>query len=228
MTEDSKWCFAFSPSYEPTERMALPRGYDWGPGKIIRVAFLDGSRDVHERVKNTATKWTGPEMANVSLVFISDPHKAEIRISFRYSGSWSALGKACCEIRSSAKPTMNFGWLTEQSDDVTLRSVVLHEFGHALGLIHEHQNPKGMIPWNRQAVLRDLSRPPNSWASDVIERNMFKVYEKAQSNYKTFDRSSIMLYPIPPEWVTDPSFVTSLNTDLSEIDRAYIRKMYPS
>ena len=31
-----------------------------------------------------------------------------------------------------------------------------HEFGHAIGLGHEHQNPAGGIEWNEEVVLRDL------------------------------------------------------------------------
>ena len=35
------------------------------------------------------------------------------------------------------------------------RPTVLHEFGHALGLIHEHQSPfKGGFEWNREEVGR--------------------------------------------------------------------------
>ena len=33
------------------------------------------------------------------------------------------------------------------------RATVLHEFGHSLGLIHEHQSPfKGGFEWNREEV----------------------------------------------------------------------------
>ena len=42
------------------------------------------------------------------------------------------------------KTTMNLGWVTRRS--------VLHETGHALGLLHEHQNPKGTIDWNEKQV----------------------------------------------------------------------------
>lgn len=39
------------------------------------------------------------------------------------------------------------------------RPLVPHEFGHAVGLIHEHQNPEGGVPWSRDAVVADLSGP---------------------------------------------------------------------
>ena len=59
---------------------------------------------------------------------------------------------------------MNYGWLTPESAQDEVRRVVLHEFGHALGLIHEHQNPKGGgIEWNRDAVQR---RP--LWAAQQL------------------------------------------------------------
>jgi hypothetical protein len=60
---------------------------------------------------------------------------------------------------------------------------VLHEFGHALGLVHEHQHPAGGIQWNRPQVLRDLSGPPNNWPLDVIEQNVFKPFEEGLTNH---------------------------------------------
>src|SRR4029453_13895148 len=49
--------------------------------------------------------------------------------------------------------TMNLGFLDG--------GTAAHEFGHAIGLAHEHQNPAGGIEWNEEVVLRDLSGPPN-------------------------------------------------------------------
>ena len=69
---------------------------------------------------------------------------------------------------------MNFGWLDE--------AVVLHEFGHAIGLAHEHQNPDKGIKWNEDAVIRDLSGPPNNWDVATIRHNVLNKYAHDQIN----------------------------------------------
>jgi len=45
---------------------------------------------------------------------------------------------------------MNYGWLRDDTQDEEYSRVVLHEFGHALGCIHEHQQPKFGRVWDKQ------------------------------------------------------------------------------
>ena len=104
--------------------------------------------------------------------------------------------------------------------------MVTHEFGHALGLIHEHQNPDTPIDWNRAAVIADLSGPPNNWDEATIENNMFKRYDPSEVSTTPTDRLSIMMYPIPASWTND-GFSADLNKELSDTDRDFIRGAYP-
>jgi serralysin len=120
---------------------------------------------------------------------------------------------------------MNYGWLTPDSDDDELQRVVLHEFGHALGLIHEHQNPQGGIEWNEPAVIADLSGPPNEWDEETIRRNVLDRYPKGDVSATPVDGESIMMYPIPASWTLD-GFSSDLNDDLSAQDIAFIREEY--
>lgn len=228
MANADRWCFAWVP--EETKqaapgkaRAALVKDLKWKSGDVITVSFLDGVPSVQERVKAQALKWTAPGMANLTLDFRKSTDTM-VRISFSYSGSWSVLGTECRRI-PKAKPTMNYGWLTENSNDDEVQRVVLHEFGHALGLIHEHQNPSGGIKWNRDAVIRDLSGPPNSWSVEVIEHNMFEPYAKNEVNATKLDPESIMMYPIPASWTLD-GFSVGLNQKLSQTDTKFIQDQY--
>ena len=229
-TNETEWCFVWDPTDDPaagTPRAALVKKNKWDKGSTINVAFLDGDPTVQKRIKDAVKAWTAPDTAQLKIVFVNDPNKADVRISFKYAGSWSTIGTSCRAVQPKTRPTMNYGWLTPASTDQELKRVVLHEFGHALGLIHEHQNPGTQIPWNKPNVYRDLSGPPNNWTKEVIDRNMFETYSKFETNFTAVDTSSIMMYPIPASWVTDPKFAVGLNTDLSKTDKTFINKQYP-
>lgn len=225
MANDNQWCFTWlhtQPIDEAT-KAALLKSTKWPKNSIITVSFLDGEESVIDRVKAVAKEWTAPGMAKLRFDFKHDKN-TDIRISFQHEGSWSTLGTQC-RMRPAHLPTMNYGWLTKDSTDEDLRRVVLHEFGHALGMIHEHQNPNGGIPWNREQVIADLSGPPNNWDIDTIEHNMFEAYSSSQTNSTQTDTASIMMYPIPARW-TNNGFSVGLNSDLSATDKAFIKAQY--
>jgi hypothetical protein len=181
----------------------------WDVGKTLRVRFMAGTQAQKDIVKKFAPQWA--EHANLKIVFSND-QKAEIRITFdENDGAWSYIGTDCEEIPVS-QPTMNLGWQDE--------GVVLHEFGHAIGLIHEHQNPEGGIKWNKPAVIADLSGSPNFWDEPTIEHNMFQAYALDQINGTKLDKHSIMLYAIPKSWTTD-GFSSKPNEKLSETDKKF-------
>ena len=136
------------------------------------------------------------------------------------------IGTTCLSMTDQSRPTMNFGWLTPSSDYSEMRQVVLHEFGHALGLIHEHQNPNSAIHWNKPEVIRELSGPPNHWTRDEIEWNVFHAHTVRETNFTEVDPESIMMYPIPVCWTTD-GFSAGWNKDLSWSDRSFINQQYP-
>jgi serralysin len=207
------------------EKAALLNEARWNEGDVIRVKFLEGEESLQDRVRETAERWTEPGMANVQFQWV-DEGDAEIRIAFEQgAGSWSYLGTVCRNI-ADPDPTMNYGWLTPDSDDAELNRVVMHEFGHALGLIHEHQNPEGGIQWNEPAVIADLSGPPNNWDEDQIRVNVLDHYPQEDVAATPVDSDSIMMYPIPESWTLD-GFSADLNEDVSDTDRQFIRQEYP-
>jgi hypothetical protein len=213
------------------QKMALVTGKRWKLGQTLGIRFLDGSATQRARVKKHASEW----LQFVGLEFNwKGGAGAEIRISFSADpGSWSAVGTDCLvtEYFKKKEPTMNFGWLTDDTDETEYRRVVVHEFGHALGCIHEHQNPKGGIVWNEKAVIAMFSGPPNNWSVADIRSNIIEKYAINQLNATTFDPKSIMLYAFPKTLIKAPASLaktgTANNTDLSARDRSFIAKNYP-
>ena len=226
MATDKHWCFAWfvpRPANQGRDKATLLRRAKWTSGQTITVSFLDGDPAIQDKVKAVASQWVGPTMANLRLNFRKDTTNTLVRISFKYEGSWSTIGTECKQVTNKAEPTMNYGWLDANSTDDEIRRVVLHEFGHALGLIHEHQNPTGGIEWDREAVIKDLYP---RWDMETIERNMFAPYSEKDTNFTNTDRELIMMYPIPPTW-TKNGFTVGLNTTLSNTDMKFIRQQYP-
>lgn len=221
-----KWCFAwFAAPLANTdqERAGLLLSSKWQPGAVIRIAFLDGTAEQIALVKRFAIEWI-TNLARLSFSWVNEPAQSDVRITFNFPGSWSVIGTTCKNIAKN-QATMNYGWLTPGVADTEARRVIVHEFGHALGLVHEHQL---MDPtkWNKQAVIDDLSRPPNSWDAATIQHNMFDTYPPNQIDRTSLDTTSIMMYPVPASWRTD-GLSSGLNTDLSAADRTFIKKAYP-
>lgn len=189
----------------------------WINGSRLRVKFMGGSASKQAIAKEQAKWWS--QHANLSFEFVDVPD-AEIRIAFDADdGAWSYIGTDCRKIPQS-QPTMNLGFL----DGGTAG----HEFGHAIGLGHEHQNPAGGIEWNEDVVIRDLGGPPNSWTPAQVRHNVLEKYKVDQIRGTDFDPKSLMLYFFPGKW-TKSGKGTQANETLSELDKSFIasEEAYP-
>lgn len=198
----------------------------WPNGTALRCKFLDGGPAQRKKVQAKAALWE--QYANIRFKFVA-AGDAEIRISFAADpGSWSAVGTDAL-IRSyfpKYQPTMNYGWLRADTDDEECERVVLHEFGHALGLIHEHQSPRASLRWDTAAVYRAFSGPPNFWSKDQIDFNVLQKYDPAGITASRFDDKSIMLYQFDGSLFLDRK-PTPTNFQLSARDKKFIASMYP-
>jgi serralysin len=205
----------------------------WANGTTIRVKFLGGSPFVRMKTMQYANEWS--RYVNIRFRFVED-NNADIKARFNNDGSsWSLLGRvvkdiealrAIGEVFAGEIATMNFGWFTDATSDEEFRRVVLHEFGHALGFVHEHSHPEANIPWDREATYAAYAAPPNNWDRGKVDAQVFFRYNRNQSQFSNYDRTSIMQYPVPND-LTIGDFEIPWNTVLSQADKDFSRIIYP-
>lgn len=212
---------------EKYSELAVAKSWTWKAGQTLRVRFLDGTPDWHEKVKPYARQWLA--YANLKMDFVdeTDTDPAEIRISFNpRKPTRSCIGTLSGGMPQN-KATMNFQDPTADEFEGT----VLHEFGHALGCVHEHQSPAGGISWNKNLIYLFYGIEPRNWSQDRVNREILYRYtdEKVQEmkmQWSSYDRQSVMMYEIKP-WMTSNGMSVKRCQKLSAWDKHFIVIAYP-
>jgi len=194
----------------------------WKPCETLKVFFFNGQNKRTERVIEYASIWS--DHCSVKFEPTDNIADAQIRVSFQAPGSWSYIGTDALGVPKN-EATINFGWLNDQLPEKDYKQVVLHEFGHALGLIHEHQSPAAKVNWNKPRVYWYFWQNYN-WTKDAVDRNIFQEFEKTTIRYSQLDKDSIMGYFIPAEFTLNNEQFPQ-NYILSEGDKKYIGELYP-
>lgn len=140
-------------------------------------------------------------------------------------GTWSYVGRQA-QLFTQVNPkavTVNFGDLNDSSREEEWCRLVLHEFGHAIGCVHEHQaNP---IEWNTAQVIADCEAKygwnAKQTREQILEKEDFRFLERTD-----FDPNSIMCYWFPARWTVN-NIAAPLNVTLSTTDKSFISKIYP-
>lgn len=252
----------------------------WPAGDQLRVGFSGGTIEHHQAVAQATVAITqginlgldfgfgvGVAAANPGQPFRSwsktdTRFSAEIRIGFKPGCAWSLVGTDSIDRTVNSadgssggapfQQSMNFDPETELGSPAWDR-MVRHEFLHALGFEHEHQNLSGPCAtefrWEddegyiettidgafvvdehgrRPGIYTHLSGAPNRWSRDQVDANM---RTQAQGDFAEFDRESIMLYRFPDMYYRSvPSACAPVGdgATLSAGDRDGLQQLYPS
>jgi hypothetical protein len=199
-------------------RAAFGNDIQWSNGQTIKIGFFrdnfmyegnylnpNFSIEKAKWVKNVIEKYfINSGMANLSFEWDVPLEQSDIRITFiEEMGAWSTLGIQAIYVPKD-QPTMNLGWLDKDDDFSGTGAVVIHEFGHAIGLIHEHSRGDSVLNWNKEYVYNSLAAPPNNWSRQMVDQQIFNAQEYDSSNSSEYDPQSIMHYYFPNKYFLNP------------------------
>lgn len=244
-------------------------GLNGQPPKIT-VAFRGGDDTLRREIAEAAAEWSkyghfqfdfnDPSTGGFREWTTSDTsYQADIRISFDQAGYWSLVGTDSIDgiVRKPSQPSMNFGQFTQQLP-ADWRTIVQHEFGHALGLQHEHQAPVGGCDadwkWDDDpgytpttdaygwygpdlngkwpGIYTYLGGYANFWPRAIVDQNLRQLNNDTHAyDQGPFDKNSIMKYYFPPFMFVlkeQSHCYSEENLVISANDQVGIEKWYPA
>jgi hypothetical protein len=216
---------------KPVMRGVAANDLRWDKGQTLKIYFVNGDQIQQQTFMDIANLWI-IDGVSLKLETTSDKKGSHIRAwigpiknekSESINKYESLIGKQSMNPNYRDKVTFTVA-------DVTDQSRMLHEFGHALGLVHEHFHKDFPYHWNREAVYNDLKELGGNWTNEAyVNRNVFHEDPEGKlpkdDEVTPFDGSSVMIYPIRSNWTVEKKGFT-WGKELSEGDKATIRKLY--
>ena len=238
-------CLDVFPSEEwdhrTTTKPELPLGYkaiflkssEWKPGVDNKITITFGNYEgCNDCVKNAAWSHLGNNSNNykpsMNLGFV-DPPFEDFTVdgyNFNYDLFKNEVRNYCSKSNTNCLQ----GWKPGRT--------IIHEFGHAMGMFHEHQNYvlNNPLEFDEEAVIQYYQSIgySRSQAEDIAKTNVIDRYECTEENcpYRgsEFDKDSVMLYPLDLNWLkkgTDIENITMPSFSYSDLDKEWLEKTYP-
>lgn len=247
----------------------------WIPGSAVRIAFLDGDSDLHCDVMEATQEIT--DSCNLAFDFgetqdgefrrwteNDTEYAAEIRVSFDKAGYFSLVGTDSIDANIGSpfgsvggranQASLNLGGYAIRRPS-TWRGTVRHEFLHAVGFHHAHQNMRGpcqaSFRWEddegyqptrdsrgqfvpdhngkRPGIYTYLAGFPNFWNRAKVDHNL-KTEEDPNLVAGPFEPESVMLYRFPDHFYRSPGSRCAPQGNgetLSAGDKRGLQLLYP-
>lgn len=192
----------------------------WPQHSVLKISLLNMTAEQKQVTKENINKWA----PHTNLFFkFTDKPDGDIRITAdnKTKAAWSRVGTDAKRV-PVPEPTMSIGF---DRPPASVAATIQHEFGHALGLRHEHQHPDRTLDLNKAQIYKEYE----SRGKERYEANhdIIRPFIRREVKLSTYDQNSIMHYGFSESLVNDAKAI-SKPTQLSEGDKGFIQSVYPA
>ena len=190
----------------------------WPQFSTIRISLMGMTNEQEQFTKDNINKWA--PYVNLTFEFTDGPD-GDIRFvaNNNVSGGYSYVGTRAQTDVAADQPTGEIGF--EGGLNEFNAGTIIHEFGHALALLHEHQHPEHTLDYNWEQIRQDYEDQKIPHLVDVNFAEISSGIVKSD-----YDQSSVMHYSFPAKYLKSGSAVEARN-DVSEKDKAFAMSLYP-
>lgn len=195
----------------------------WGAGGVhLTVGFMDNpTASLKAKILGHANAWG--KRANVK--FVESKDSPQVRINRGEGGYWSYMGTDILHVPAK-EPTMNLQDFTDETEDSEFYRVVRHEFGHTLGMPHEHMRKELVALIDRKKAIRYYSLTQGWSKAETVAQVLTPLDDMDILKETKTDQLSIMCYHIPGS-ITKSGKPILGGTDIDENDYELVSLVYP-
>lgn len=192
----------------------------WKVPVRLGVKFLDSpSQEFKNKLLAHANLWN----KTADVQFSESTSNDGVRLSRESGGYWSFMGTDIRHIPVN-QPTMNLEGFTVNTRESEWPRVVCHEFGHTLGMPHEHTLPELQERLHREKVIREYARTQGWTRRDVISQIFPPPEDVIASEHA--DPESVMAYSFGGHLTKDGQPILG-GSRINERDYAFVATIYP-
>jgi hypothetical protein len=192
----------------------------WPQHSVLKISLLNMTEEQKKLTKDNIKKWA----AHTNLFFkFTDSPNGDIRITAdnTTSAAWSRVGTDARKT-PAYEPTMSIGFANPPA---SLAAKIQHEFGHALGLRHEHKHPDRTLDFNKEQIYEEYASRGKTRRQ--ANHDIVRPFYRNDVHVSAYDRQSIMHYGFFASLMNDGQEIPK-NTQLSQGDKNFIQSLYPA